>query len=82
MQIEGSVDGDNWTRLPSSPGVDGDGWVDYCMMGHSPEMYRFLRLTQLGVNSEESHRLDIQYLDFLGTIVDIRKEEPQEEPEH
>jgi hypothetical protein len=31
-------------------------------------------MTQIGVNSEGNHRLDIQWLDFGGTIINDRGE--------
>jgi hypothetical protein len=75
IEVEGSIDGDDWTRFHCSLGVDSCSSVCWQILGCSREGYRFVRMTQIGMNSEGNHRLDIQWLDFGGTILDDRGEE-------
>jgi hypothetical protein len=78
MTVEGSIDGESWTELHTFCGFDPDGTYGfYRVMGVSPERYRFIRLTQIGLNSKGNYRLGIQQLRVDGTIAEIEQQGAQ-----
>jgi hypothetical protein len=71
IEVEGAIDEESWTHIHSSPGADYDGEVAYGLPGASADRYRFVRLTQIGLNSNGDYRLALQGLRLFGTIVDL-----------
>jgi hypothetical protein len=76
MKVEGSIDGETWTDVHTFGGTDPDGIYGFCrVVGISPEKFRFIRLTQTGLNSKGNYRLGVKQLRLQGAIVETLPDE-------
>jgi hypothetical protein len=69
--VEGSMDGAGWAeidRRTDSQDFTGDGWPVASFSVSHPGEFRFIRLTQRGINHNHNHTLLLAAVEFFGTL--------------
>jgi hypothetical protein len=72
-QFEGSVDGVNWDILRAhynDGALNKKGATHTWVITNAPKAYRFLRIAQTGVNSNNNHYLSLSGLEVYGVLTD------------